>query len=120
MNTDKGPHLVDLSHTVENGLVTYPGLPGPVISDYWSREQSDQHYGEGVSFHVGSIEMIGNTGTYLDSPFHRYANGKDLSELSLGKLANLPGLVIQVETTNRRAIGQRIGVKSSIFIIILS
>lgn len=87
-------HLIDLSHTIEHGLVTYKGLPAPIICDYWSREQSRQHYAEGTEFQIGKIEMVANTGTYLDSPFHRFADGKDLSELPLESLAELDGVLI--------------------------
>src|SRR5450756_3213439 len=86
--------LIDLSHTVEHGLVTYKGLPAPIICDYLSREASRKHYAPGTEFQIGKIEMVANTGTYLDSPFHRYAHGKDLSELELQKLANLPAIKI--------------------------
>src|SRR5512136_1042822 len=88
--------LVDVSHVVEHGLITYKGLPGPVISDFLSREESRETYAEGTAFHIGKIEMVANTGTYLDSPFHRYAQGRDLSELSLSSLANLEGLVVRI------------------------
>ena len=71
--------LIDLSHTVEHGLVTYKGLPAPIICDYLSREASRKLYAPGTEFQIGKIEMVANTGTYLDSPFHRYADGKDLS-----------------------------------------
>jgi arylformamidase len=81
--------MVDLSHTVEDGMVTYKGLPAPTICDYLSREESRRHYAEGTEFHIGKIEMVANTGTYVDAPFHRYADGKDLSELSLSSLADL-------------------------------
>ena len=87
--------FVELSHTVEDGMVTYKGLPAPVISDYLTREASKAHYAEGTSFHIGKIEMVANTGTYIDSPFHRYANGKDLSDLPLTSLADLPGIVFR-------------------------
>jgi kynurenine formamidase len=90
-----GPRLLDLSHTVEDGLVTYRGLPAPVICDFLSREASRRHYAEGTEFHIGKIEMVANTGTYLDSPFHRYADGKDLSELPLSSLADLPTVVVR-------------------------
>src|SRR5215471_2032431 len=86
--------LIDLSHTIENGMITYKGLPAPLICDFLSREASKAHYAEGTSFHIGKIEMVANTGTYLDSPFHRYATGKDLADLSLNSLANLPGIVL--------------------------
>lgn len=88
--------LLDLSHTIEDGLVTYRGLPAPVICDFWSREDSRAHYSEGTSFHIGRIDMVANTGTYLDSPFHRFADGKDLSELALESLADLPGLCVHL------------------------
>lgn len=88
--------LIDLSHTVEHGLVTYRGLPAPVICDYLTREESRQHYAEGTEFHIGKIEMVANTGTYLDAPFHRYADGQDLSELPLSSLANLDGVLLRV------------------------
>ena len=94
--------LIDLSHTVEHGLVTYKGLPAPIICDYMSREASRKNYAPGVEFQIGKIEMVANTGTYLDSPFHRYADGKDLSELELEKLANLPA--IKVTALHQQAI----------------
>src|SRR6267143_1546528 len=75
--------LIDLSHTVEHGMITYKGLPAPIVCDYLSREASRARYAEGTEFQIGQIEMVANTGTYVDSPFHRYAHGKDLSELAL-------------------------------------
>jgi kynurenine formamidase len=87
--------FIDLSHVVEDGLVTYKGLPAPVICDYLSREASREVYAPGTEFHIGKIEMVANTGTYLDSPFHRYADGKDLSEVPLRSLADLEGVVIR-------------------------
>ena len=86
----------DLSHVVEDGMITYKGLPAPVICDYLSREQSRSIYAEGTEFHIGKIEMVANTGTYLDSPFHRYADGKDLSELPLSSLAGLDGILVRL------------------------
>src|ERR1700687_3872390 len=94
--------LIDLSHTVEHGLVTYKGLPAPIICDYLSREASRKLYAPGTEFQIGKIEMLANTGTYLDSPFHRYADGKDLSQLALEKLANLPA--IKISATHQQAI----------------
>jgi arylformamidase len=93
--------LVDLSHTIEHGMTTYPGLPGPIICDFLSRQASRAHYAPGVEFHIGRIEMVANTGTYLDSPYHRYAEGKDLSQLSLSVLANLDAVVVRVPTGGR-------------------
>jgi kynurenine formamidase len=89
--------LIDLSHTVEHGMITYKGLPGPIISDHLSRETSRSVYEPGTEFHIGKIEMVANTGTYLDSPFHRYPDGKDLSELELSSLANLDSIVIRAQ-----------------------
>ena len=100
--------LIDVSHTIEDGMITYKGLPGPVICDYLSREQSRSHYSEGTEFQIGKIEMVANTGTYLDSPFHRYADGDDLSELNLESLANLDGMVIRVTRATGRAISQEV------------
>jgi len=88
--------LIDLSHIVEDGLVTYKGLPAPIICDYLSREESKKHYAAGTTFQIGKIEMCSNTGTYLDSPFHRYEDGKDISELALKSLANLEGVKVVV------------------------
>jgi arylformamidase len=86
--------FVDLSHIVEHGMVTYRGLPAPLICDFLSREASRAIYAPGTEFHIGRIDMVANTGTYVDSPFHRYAGGKDLSQLPLESLAHLEGLVL--------------------------
>ena len=90
--------LIDVSHSVEHGMITYKGLPAPVISDYLSREDSKTRYAPGTEFNIGKIEMVANTGTYLDSPFHRYARGKDLAHLDLYSLANLDGVVVRCTT----------------------
>jgi len=87
--------LIDLSHTIEDGLITYKGLPAPLICDHLSREASRANYDPGTEFQIGRIEMVGNTGTYLDTPFHRYADGEDLSEVGLDRVAALPGIVVQ-------------------------
>src|SRR6188768_1515767 len=89
--------LIDLSHTIEHGLVTYKGLPAPIICDYLSRENSKQFYAEGTEFQIGKIEMVTNTGTYVDCPFHRYEDGKDLSEVDLERFADLEGIVIRAD-----------------------
>lgn len=91
--------LIDVSHTIEHEMITYKGLPAPLICDYLTRERSRQLYAPGTEFHIGKIEMIANTGTYVDSPFHRYEHGKDLSQLPLSSLANLEAVVIH--TTER-------------------
>ncbi len=89
---------IDLSHTVEHGMITYKGLPAPIICDYLSREDSKKRYAEDTTFQMGKIEMISNTGTYVDAPFHRYEHGKDLSELPLESLVHLEGLVFHTQT----------------------
>lgn len=96
-------HLIDVSHTVEAGMITYKGLPAPVICDFLSREASRQYYAPGVEFQIGRIDMVANTGTYVDSPFHRYPDGKDLSEIPLSSLADLPAVVLRVPP-GRRAV----------------
>lgn len=96
--------LIDLSHEVEHGMITYQGLPGPVICDFLTREASRPHYAGGTEFQIGKIEMVANTGTYLDSPFHRYADGKDLAALDLDSLADLDAVVIRCRGRSGRAI----------------
>jgi arylformamidase len=98
--------LVDLSHTIEHGMNTYPGLPAPEISDHLSREQSRANYTAGTEFQIGKITMVANTGTYLDTPFHRYADGKDLAALDLDRIAEVPGVVVRVANRNTRAIAR--------------
>jgi kynurenine formamidase len=93
--------LIDLSHTIEDGLITYKGLPAPIICDHLSREASKDYYSEGTTFQIGKIEMVANTGTYIDSPFHRYEEGKDLSGLPLESLADLDAVVFRVAPNTR-------------------
>jgi arylformamidase len=85
---------VDLSHTIVSGGITYPGMPAPVVSDWLTREASRERYAPGTEFQIGRIDMVANTGTYLDTPAHRYADGFDLSALPLESVANLPGVVL--------------------------
>jgi kynurenine formamidase len=94
--------LIDVCHSIEDGMITYKGLPAPVITDHLTREASRDVYAPGTEFHIGRIEMVANTGTYLDTPFHRYARGRDLAGLDLYSIANLDGLVV-------RAKGREIG-----------
>ena len=96
--------LIDLSHDLEHGMITYRGLPAPIICDFLSREASKAKYAADTTFQMGKIEMISNTGTYVDAPFHRYAEGKDLSELPLESLVDLDGIVFRAKP-DRRAIG---------------
>jgi arylformamidase len=86
--------FLDLSHTIIHGMTTYPGLPAPIICDYLSREASRGRYGPGVEFQIGKIEMVANTGTYIDSPFHRYAGRTDIAGLPLESLADLRAVVV--------------------------
>lgn len=99
--------LIDLSHEVEHGLVTYPGLPAPVICDYMSREASRSHYAPGCEFQIGRIDMVANTGTYVDSPFHRYEAGKCLADLPLESVAELEAVVVRPDLRGARAIDSR-------------
>lgn len=102
--TGQRSRLIDLSHTIEDGLVTYKGLPAPIVCDYLSRENSRQLYEAGTEFQIGKIEMVTNTGTYLDCPFHRYEHGKDLSEVGLDAFTDLEGTVIHAPHTDTLAI----------------
>ncbi|MEO7602824.1 MAG: cyclase family protein [Sphingomicrobium sp.] len=102
------PTLIDLSHVIEDGMVTYKGLPGPHICDFWTREASAANYDDGSSFQIGRIDMVANTGTYLDSPFHRYEDGADLAGLPLPSLANLPGIVVRRPWENGVAIDAKL------------
>lgn len=94
--------LIDVSHNVEDGMVTYKGLPAPIICDYLTREASKSHYEQGTQFQIGVVTMCSNTGTYVDVPFHRYEDGEDLSEISLDKLANLECVKIALSEDIKR------------------
>src|SRR5262252_3028498 len=96
--------IVDLSHTIESGMTTYPGLPAPSVSDYWSRESTRGKYAEGTTFQIGRVDMIANTGTYLDAPFHRFAEGSDVAGLAIDRLVDLPGLAIDATSRSGRAV----------------
>jgi kynurenine formamidase len=102
--TEPRVRFMDVSHTVEHGMITYKGLPAPVICDYLSREQSRAHYADGTEFLISRIDMVANTGTYVDSPFHRHARGADLSELPLSRLADLECVVVRAPRATGRAI----------------
>ena len=99
-----GRRFIDVSHTVEHGMVTYKGFPAPLICDWMSRDASRSKYAPGTEFQIGKIEMIANTGTYVDSPFHRYEKGKDLSELPLESVADVECLVVRVDGSRGTAI----------------
>jgi kynurenine formamidase len=93
--------FIDLSHVIEDGMVTYQGLPGPVISDHLNRNASAEHYADGTTFQIGKIEMVANTGTYIDAPFHRYSEAGDLSDFKLNAIANLDGLLLHADPQTR-------------------
>lgn len=96
--------FIDLSHVIEDGMITYKGLPAPIVCDYLSRERSRSMYEAGTEFQIGKIEMVANTGTYLDCPFHRYEHGKDLSEILPEQFADLNGVVIHHDLRNGSAV----------------
>jgi kynurenine formamidase len=95
---------IDLSHVVEDGMITYRGLPAPVVCDFLTREASREHYAPGTEFHIGSVQLCANTGTYVDSPFHRYADGADMAELPLERVADLDAVVVDVTGSAQRAV----------------
>ena len=97
---------IDLSHTIEQGMITYQGIPAPIIRDFLTREDSKKNYEPGTEFHIGIIEIASNTGTYLDTPFHRYADGADLSEITLEALAGLDGILINAREDGAMAIDE--------------
>src|SRR5687768_11492640 len=103
--------VVDLTHPVEDGMVTYPGLPGPEVGTFLSRADSASRYAPGTEFHIGRISMIANTGTYLDAPSHRFADGADLAALPLASAADLDGVVVSVGG-GERGIGPLTGVEA--------
>jgi kynurenine formamidase len=96
--------LVDLSHEIEHGMVTYPGLPTPVIGDWLARSASTTRYAPGTTFQMGKIEMLANTGTYIDAPFHRYEGGADIAGYALEAVAAVPGLVVRATQRGSRAL----------------
>lgn len=104
MNPNSTKRFIDLSHVVEHGMITYKGLPAPLICDFLSREASRAIYAPGTEFHIGKIELVANTGTYVDAPFHRFADGKDLSELPLSSLADLAAHLFHLDPGQGRAI----------------
>ena len=95
---------IDLSHSIEDGMITYKGLPAPIVCNHLSREQSRALYAEGTEFHIGRVSMVANTGTYIDSPYHRYADGKDVSGFDLDEVAELDGVMVRVAGMESRAI----------------
>ncbi|WP_234045435.1 cyclase family protein [Streptomyces adelaidensis] len=102
-----GRRTIDLSHTIRHGMTTYPGLPGPEIGDHLSRDASKEIYAPGTEFAIGRISMVSNTGTYLDSPFHRFSGGHDLAGLPLARLTDLDGVVVRVQDADRRAVDRQ-------------
>jgi len=96
--------LIDVSHPIADGTVTYPGLPAPSVEDYLTRDEAEQTYAPGVTFHIGRICMVANTGTYVDAPFHRFADGVDLAGLDLDQLAGRPGVVVEPSLRDGRVV----------------
>jgi arylformamidase len=99
-----GGRLVELSHVIRAGMITYPGLPGPEITPYLTREASREQYAPGTEFAIGRLTLVGNTGTYLDAPYHRYRGGADLSAIPLARTADLPAVVVRVTGARRPGI----------------
>ncbi len=93
-----GVRLVDLSHVIEDGMITYPGLPGPLIESHLSFDESAAHYAAGTEFTIGRLTMVSNTGTYLDTPGHRFRDGHDIADLPLDRCAMLPAVVVDAGT----------------------
>jgi len=96
--------FVDLSHTIEDGMITYKGFPAPLVCDHLSHAASRANYAPGTEFQIGRIEMVGNTGTYIDSPYHRYADGDDVADFALDSIAAVDAVVVRVAGARDRAI----------------
>lgn len=104
---------IDLSHPIEDGMTTYPGLPAPVITEHLARAASEERYAPGTTFSIGRIDIVANTGTYVDAPFHRFAGGADLAALPLARLAGAAGLLIDVDVeVERSGAGPAIGAEA--------
>ena len=95
------PRLIDLSHEIEDGMVTYPGLPAPKIRDWLSRDRSTARYAPGTTFQMGVIELLANTGTYIDAPWHRFEQGIDVAGYALEQVADLDGVVVNATERGR-------------------
>jgi len=93
------PTFVDLSHTLEPGMPAYPGLPEPRFNIVFTHEESARRgtYAPGTTFQIAAYELAGNTGTYVDAPFHRHPDGPDLASLPLDRIANVPGVLVVAE-----------------------
>jgi kynurenine formamidase len=100
--------LAELSHVVRHGMITYPGLPGPVIEDHLSRVESRDRYAAGTEFQIGRITLVANTGTYADVPFHRFSDGADLAQMPLSRFVDLPGVAISASSADARSIGPEV------------
>lgn len=96
--------LVELNHVIQPGMTTYPGLPGPDVTPHLTREDSRASYADGTEFAIDRISLVGNTGTYLDTPYHRFAGGGDLSGLALERVADLPAIVVRTKGSGRRGV----------------
>lgn len=99
-----GGRLVELGHVIRAGMITYPGLPGPAITPYLTREASHAHYAPGTEFAIDELTLIGNTATYLDAPYHRYPDGADLSAIPLARTVDLPAVVVRVTGAEQHGI----------------
>jgi kynurenine formamidase len=100
--------MIDLNHVIESGMITYKGLPAPLVCDFMSREASQRLYSPGTTFQIARIEMVANTGTYLDSPCHRFAHGEDVSELGLTRLAGLEAVAVNVAGMRGRSVDREV------------
>ena len=96
--------LIELNHVLEDGMMAYPGLPRPKIGAFLDHQASRSHYHDQAEFYLGKVEMVCNLGTYLDSPFHRYRDGNDLSQVSLERIVGVSGIVLDGQVLSDRSI----------------
>ena len=98
------PRAVDLSHEIVDGMITHPGIPGPMISTFLTHESSAARYAPGTTFEIGRIDLVANTGTYLDTPAHRFRGRPDLAGLVLERVVDLPGVLVDCRDRGKRGI----------------
>jgi kynurenine formamidase len=79
-------------------MKTYPGLPEPRVEVFMDYEASRARYAGDTEFFIANLHLCGNTGTYVDSPLHRFRNAPDLAQLPLERLADLPVEVIDARS----------------------
>lgn len=89
---------IDLSHSIENGTVTYPGDPPALIELTLDRKLTSKLNGGGTTsgVEINTIKMVSTSGTYIDAPYHVFEDGKKIKDYPIEKLVNLPSIVVKI------------------------